>query len=177
MDPKLTFELATLVHAKAIEQMRHLASEDLQRKLGPGHWSGRSRLASIRERIKLADPEQLRSKTLYVALSNDLAVGSVGVGTAAPGFWRRSYWKDPKARALGVFDLVVAPEFQGRGIGRYLMERTEVLAKEHGLEYVRLDAFASNPYSTAFYRRIEFDERATIDVRGCGLILFEKYVS
>jgi len=172
----LTFALATLKDAKAIEQMRHLASEDLERKLGPGPWSGRSRLASIRERLRLADPERLRSKTLYVALRDGLAVGSVGVGTTAPGFWRKSYWKDPKAKALGVFDLVVAPELQGRGIGRYLMDHIVNLAREHGIEYVRLDAFASNPFSTAFYRHIDFDERAAIDVRGCDLILFEKHV-
>lgn len=177
LDPKLAFALASLEHAKAIEQMRHSASEDLERKLGPGHWSGGSRLASIRERIKLADPRLLKNKTLYVALLDGIAVGSVGVGTALPGFWKKEYWQNPNARALGVFDLVVTPEFQGRSIGRFMMHHTERLAQEHSLQFVRLDAYASNPLSTGFYRHIGYEERTTINLRGCELVLFEKHVS
>jgi GNAT superfamily N-acetyltransferase len=172
----LTFELARLEHAKAIVQMRQESALDLAGKLGPGHWGGSSRIESIRERIKCAVPENLRRSTLYVATRDGEAVGSVVVSTYPPGFWKRSYWQEPRAAGLGVFALVVFPELQGQGLGRYLMEGTEQLARDHAIPFVRLDAYTANPFSTAFYRHIGYDERAVIDLRGCGLALFEKRV-
>lgn len=172
----LTFELARIEHAKAIESMRQASADDLTVKLGTGYWTGSSKIASIRERIKLADPETLRKSTIYVALRGDEVVGSVVVSTFPPGFWRREFWSEGKAPALGVFNLVVFPHLQGQGIGRFLMDGTEQLARKHGLPFVRLDAFAENPHSNAFYHAIGYEERAVIDLRGCGLVLFEKRI-
>jgi GNAT superfamily N-acetyltransferase len=172
----LTFELARPEHAKAIFAMRLAASEDLASKLGPGRWGGGSRLQSIKERIGLGDPETLRHNTLYVACRDGEPVGSVVVSTFPPGFWRRSYWQEPSAKGLGVFSLVVHPEHQRRGIGRFVMDRVEDLACIHGLRFVRLDAYTANPFSVGFYRSIGYEARAEIDLRGVGLVLFEKSV-
>src|SRR5579862_3530891 len=122
-----SFDLARLEDAKAIEAMRRASSEHLVATLGPGPWRGVSRLQGIRERIKLGDPEKLRHNTLYVARRDERVVGSVVVSTFPPGFWKRSYWTEPKAIGLGVFNLVVWPELQRQGIGRYLMEQIEAL--------------------------------------------------
>ncbi len=56
------------------------------------------------------------------------------------------------------------------------MEGVEALARSHGIAYVRLDAYSANPISTGFYWAIGYDERVTINLRGCGLVLFEKRV-
>jgi GNAT superfamily N-acetyltransferase len=175
--PCLSFELAAKEHAKAIERMRRESSIDLTAKLGPGHWSGISKLRGIQERIALGDPEVLHRKTLYIACRDGEPVGSVSVSTFPPGFWIRRFWSEPRTLGLGVFDLVVFPELQGQGLGRFLMEGTEHLARDHDIRFVRLDAYASNPFSTAFYRHLQYDERTTIDLRGCGLVLFEKWVN
>lgn len=173
---KLTFELARLEHAKAIERMRNAAAEDLTARLGEGPWQGKSRVASIRDRIEQGDPEILRYRTLYVACREGEAVGSVIVSTFPIGVWKKEYWRDPKAVGLGVYSLTVHPEQQGQGVGRFLMESVENLAREHEIAYVRLDAFAANPISTAFYRKLGYEERREIDLRGTKLILFEKAV-
>lgn len=172
----LTFELARLEHAKSIERMRNEVSEDLTAKLGPGHWSGKSRVASIRERIQQGDPEVLRHRTLYVATNDSEAVGSVAVSSYPPGFWRREYWREPKALGLGVYGLTVFPDLQGQGIGLFLMGGVEQLARDRQIAYVRLDAYSANPFSTTFYRKLGYEERREIDLRGVGLILFEKAI-
>ncbi|MBC8065863.1 MAG: GNAT family N-acetyltransferase [Chlorobia bacterium] len=173
---KLTFELARLEHAKAIERMRNEASMDLTTKIGIGHWSGKSRVASIRERIELADPTILRHRTIYVATRDGEAVGSVVVSTYPIGFWKKEYWQDPAVMGLGAYGLTVFPSLQGQGVGRFLMEEVEQLARDHLIPFVRLDAYLANPFSTAFYRKLGYEERREIDVRGVRLILFEKRV-
>jgi len=173
----LSFEQATREHARAIEQMRRMSAIDLTEKLGAGHWSGFTRIESIRERIACADTENLRKMTLYVASQSGEAVGSVAVTTFPPGFWRRSYWHEPKATALGVFNLVIPPSRQRQGIGTFLMNGVENLASAHSIPFIRLDAYSENPISTSFYRAIGYEERGRINVRTVGLVLFEKRIS
>ena len=157
--------------------MRNASAIDLTHRIGIGHWSGRSRIQSIRERIALGDPKTLRHGTLYVAIGGAEVVGSVVVSTFPPAFWKRNLWNEPRAAGLGVFALVVLPQFQRLGIGRFLMEGVELLAQEREIRYVRLDAYALNPISTAFYRRIGYEDRGEIDLRGVRLVLFEKHIS
>ena len=112
----LTFELARLEHAKAVKAMRIASAADLTKKLGPGYWSGSTKISSIRERIKCADPEKLRATTLYVACRNGELVGSITVSTYPPGFWRRAYWQSGKEPGLGVFNLVVFPNCNAKAL-------------------------------------------------------------
>jgi len=175
MEP-LQFELARSEHAKSIEIMRRLSAEDLTRKLGQGHWSGSGKLQSIRERISCADPEHLRRLTLYVVTSGNVVVGSVALSTFHPGFWRKTYWSDPNAVALGTFNLVVPPDQQRQGIGTFMMNEVEALAQQHHIPFVRLDAYLDNPHSRSFYTAIGYSQRKIIDVRTVGLVLMEKQV-
>jgi GNAT superfamily N-acetyltransferase len=52
--------------------------------------------------------------------------------------------------------LVVAPEAEGRGVGRALMEHAERWARERGMAEVSLDVFAGNAGARAFYERIGY---------------------
>jgi GNAT superfamily N-acetyltransferase len=49
--------------------------------------------------------------------------------------------------------LVVAPEAEGRGVGRALLEHVETWGRRHGCREVVLDVFATNNDATAFYER------------------------
>jgi GNAT superfamily N-acetyltransferase len=49
--------------------------------------------------------------------------------------------------------LVVAPEAEGKGIGRALLHHVEAWARERGFREVVLDVFAVNEGATAFYER------------------------
>lgn len=85
-------------------------------------------------------------------------------------------WREPEAQSICVYDLAVAPEREGTGLGRQAMLIAEDLARSIGLKYVRLDAFAQNPRSTGFYRHIGYEDRGELLVGGVRLILFEKRV-
>ncbi len=172
----LVFRLAAREDARQIEQMRNLSSLDLTRRLGPGHWSGPSRIQSIRERIDNPDPVHLRKKTLFVATRGGHVCGSVAVTTFPPGFWKRTLWAEGNETGLGVFALVVHPELAGQGIGTFVTQNVERLAIEHTIRYVRLDAYADNPLAQRFYEKSGYQNRGKVDVRGVELVLYEKRV-
>lgn len=172
----MVFTLAELADAKSIDSIRRLSDVDLASKLGRPNPPDRSRLRSIKERIQSADFENLRKMTLFVVREGQEVRGSVGVSTWPPGFWKKEYWEEPRAAGLGVFGLMVSPEFQRRGFGTFLMRGVETLARERSIPYVRLDAYSYNPMSNGFYEAIGYSKRAVIDLRGTGLVLYEKKV-
>lgn len=49
--------------------------------------------------------------------------------------------------------LVVAPESEGRGVGRALLAHVEAWAQRHGCLEVVLDVFATNAEALSFYER------------------------
>lgn len=52
--------------------------------------------------------------------------------------------------------LAVNPEAQGKGIGRALLERGDEIAKDRGLEKIRLEVVAETP-AVGFYEKLGFD--------------------
>ncbi len=137
----ISFELAKQEHEQAIVAMRIASAEKLAVELGPGKWTGTTKIQAIRERIRNADSENLRAQTIFVACQNRETVGSVVVSTFLPSFLKGINWREPKRVALGVFNLVVHPAHQRQGIARALMTGVEGLASSHGIPFVRLDAF------------------------------------
>ena len=159
---------------REIFEARKASAEHLTALLGPGPWSSKPRIETVRDRIAQSDPDLLRRKSLFAAVLDGCVVGSVAASKFHPSFWKKHLWQDPKASAIGVFDLVVHPAFQGRGYGRFLIGGIESLAPKFLCTAVRLDAFAENPRSMGFYRAIRYSDRGRIDVRGCPLQLFER---
>jgi ribosomal protein S18 acetylase RimI-like enzyme len=63
----------------------------------------------------------------------------------------RDYFTDhPRAY---VDNLAVAPESEGKGVARALMDHVEGWARDHGYREVVLDVFAGNQRAIAFYER------------------------
>ena len=58
--------------------------------------------------------------------------------------------------ALEIERIYVFEGFQGRGIGRQLIEHAVGLARERGLQYVWLGVWEKNPAAIAFYERVGF---------------------
>ncbi|MDP9474679.1 MAG: GNAT family N-acetyltransferase [Actinomycetota bacterium] len=57
-----------------------------------------------------------------------------------------------------VSDVAVAPEAEGRGLGRVLMGAAEAWARARGYRTIALDAFAANARARAVYRRLGYEE-------------------
>lgn len=152
------------------------AAAALTAQLGPGYWSKRASPRRTRERLEDSDPA-LVEKGWFVAADGDDVVGVIALATRPFRAWKRQLWARPDQPALGVFDLAVHPIAQRKGVGRALMRYAERTARARALPWVRLDAFADNPHSNAFYRRIGYDERGTVSAAGVALVLYERAVT
>lgn len=69
------------------------------------------------------------------------------IGTVMAGYEGHRGW----INYLGVL-----PEYQGRGLGRELMDRAEVILVEHGCAKINLQIRATNTRVIQFYERIGF---------------------
>jgi GNAT superfamily N-acetyltransferase len=81
----------------------------------------------------------------FVAMLDGALAGVIAVHPGADSFTGH-----PRAH---VEVLVVAPEAEGRGVGRALLARVERWARDHDCREVVLDVFAGNEAATAFYER------------------------
>jgi GNAT superfamily N-acetyltransferase len=89
-------------------------------------------------------PQDQGSETFVAAIAGE-PLGVIAVHPDVDAFTRH-----PRAY---VDILIVAPEAEGRGIGRGLLQHVETWARQHGFREVVLDVFAGNDAATAFYER------------------------
>jgi ribosomal protein S18 acetylase RimI-like enzyme len=60
-----------------------------------------------------------------------------------------------------VYDVEIAEEHQGRGLGRATMLAAEDLAREAGLKYIQLNVFGWNTRAESLYRSLGYITLAT----------------
>ncbi|CAL2090441.1 GNAT family N-acetyltransferase [Tenacibaculum sp. 190524A05c] len=66
------------------------------------------------------------------------------------------YWGKQNIKAKYVHSLVIKGEFNGKGIGKIVLDEVEKNAKENGCVYVRLDAVAKNTKLCEYYENLGF---------------------
>ena len=60
-------------------------------------------------------------------------------------------------RVAHVHDLVVREDLRGQGIGRLLMERVHVWAREQGIRDIELEVYEFNDVARALYERLGYE--------------------
>lgn len=170
---ELAFKLARPDHADAILAMRIASSADLQARFGPGPWGSGGTREKILRSIANANTGSANHGAIYVALNGDLCLGSVGLATRQEDFWPEDCWQEPGAPSLNVFGLCVHPSHQRKGVGAFIMESSASLARTLGLHWMRLDTYAQNAISTAFYSKLGYSLRATVTLNGNTLNIYE----
>ncbi|OHS99459.1 N-alpha-acetyltransferase 40 [Tritrichomonas foetus] len=55
-----------------------------------------------------------------------------------------------------IYEFQVEPEYQGKGVGRFIMNTTEFIALKRGLEAVTLTVFKINEGAYAFYTKMHY---------------------
>ena len=83
-------------------------------------------------------------------------------------------WEHPAEGAGIVHRLMIAPEFQGRGMAKELMRAVEAEALRRSLGSIRLDAFTLNPWALRLYRGLGYRETGLIRLRKGIFQCFEK---
>lgn len=98
---------------------------------------------------------------LHVALHGEELAGSMICNTCEPPEYASIAWpvlsrkKDAKAFVLHL--LMVRPSFAGQGIGAAMVRHTWELAREQGLDVLRLDTGAQNEPARHLYAKLGFD--------------------
>jgi ribosomal protein S18 acetylase RimI-like enzyme len=78
---------------------------------------------------------------------------------------------------LMVENVAVAPERQGEGIGRAMLGRAEVAAREAGVGEIRLFTHSKMTENRAFYRRLGYRETDRRDEQGFDRVFLVKSLS
>lgn len=121
-----------------------------------------------RETVEYQRP---RSKERFVETYDDEGVEQLvfEVGDEVVGYAECAYevtgsdnWINPRyfesrdMRPLFVEELATHPEYQGRGVGSFMMEQLQHLARIHGCTHLVLEVAENNENALAFYRRRGF---------------------
>jgi ribosomal protein S18 acetylase RimI-like enzyme len=76
--------------------------------------------------------------------------------TGADNWVNERYFEKREMRPLFVEELAVHPEYQGRGIGSFVMDQIEHLARVRGCTHLVLEVAENNENALAFYRARTF---------------------
>ena len=99
--------------------------------------------------------------SMYLYKEGNVIVGAVAVTMYQGEYYHAIEWSqqvaDDKAAVMHV--LAVSPDYQGKGIGSDMVREAINLAKENGMQAIRLDALASNTPAHRMYGRLGFEYR------------------
>ena len=68
------------------------------------------------------------------------------------------YFRSHEMRPLFVEELAVHPDLQGRGLGSFILDQVEHLAKLRGCTHIVLEVAENNPRALKFYRDRDFQK-------------------
>jgi ribosomal protein S18 acetylase RimI-like enzyme len=78
--------------------------------------------------------------------------------TGSDNWINERYFRKHGMRPLYVEELAVHPDYQGRGVGGFVMEQLEHLAKLRGLTHLVLEVAENNGNALSFYRARNFQK-------------------
>lgn len=68
------------------------------------------------------------------------------------------FWYSSRGMSLHINTIVIDKKYQGKGIGTYIIDELEKLAKSKKFEYIELGVQGSNKYAYSFYIKKGFME-------------------
>lgn len=121
-------------------------------EFGPPRWRDAEQMTDTDTRViteSLLNPT--RDASIFIAEDADgRALGLIHLRTTTEHYNREEHGH--------VEDLIVAPEGEGRGVGRALLEKAEEWARVRGYRWLTLNVFAENVRAREVYKRLGYGE-------------------
>lgn len=125
--------------------------------------------------------ESLAEGSLYVAELEGEIVATGRINQTQGEEYAAGRWSEdvPPEQVLVLHTMMVAPEYQGRGIARFIVSEYAAMARQMGCTWLRLDTNRINAPARALYRKLGFREVGEVLCNFCGLpdvclVLLEK---
>ncbi|WP_409251047.1 GNAT family N-acetyltransferase [Bacillus sp. SCS-153A] len=106
------------------------------------------------------------SESLYIAVNEDeKVVGSITIDQNEPEEYSTSQWRKDGPAYL-FHRLVVDPDVRGKGIASLLINKTEEVAKNQNVHYIRTDTYSLNKKAQALFEKNGFHMTGKIQFMG-----------
>jgi ribosomal protein S18 acetylase RimI-like enzyme len=160
----LSFRLATEADLRALLELRLAIDADQAERFGDDRYA-----TTISEK---GVARSLKSSRILVATRRGRIVGLVSMGTKKPWAVDLQYFT-PACKAVYLYNVDVSPDLQRSGIGRQLIDRVKVMAKEWTADAIRLDAYDGAAGAGPFYKKCGFKKLGHNVYRGVPLVYYE----
>ena len=164
---RVRLQLATVEQASEISVLRLMVAEKLTAKYGQGPWSHSSTVKGV-----LYD---LRNSVLYIAKHRQKVIATLALCTKKPWAIDPKYFTKCQT-PLYLIAMAVAPEWQGKGIGRQCLAQVDKIVGDWPADAIRLDAYDAAAGAGEFYRRCGYNEVGRAMYRTVPLIYFERLI-
>jgi GNAT superfamily N-acetyltransferase len=109
---------------------------------------------------------------LYVCIRDGEVIGSLTTQEADP-----ELWGEDEGECLYLHTLVVRPDLRKTGLGHWLLQWVEILARQRGKTKVRLDCLAQSEALRRYYQAAGYEERGIKQMNETwAAVLLEKRV-
>jgi ribosomal protein S18 acetylase RimI-like enzyme len=117
-------------------------------KVAADEWPLERAEALAEEQTDALLPDGKSTEGMFIVMADADEVGPVGYAWLA--------LQGPDVSSAWIHDIAIDDEQRGKGYGRALLTGLEQVAREHGLESIALNVFASNDYARRLYERAGF---------------------
>ena len=160
----LAFRFASEADIPTLLELRLAVDADQACRFGEDRWSTMISEKSIARGLK--------SGRFLVASRRGRIIGALRMETKKPWAIDLRYFT-PVTKAVYLHDVDVEPLSQRSGVGRGLIERAKVAAREWPVDAIRLDAYDGPSGGGPFYERCGFANVGRKTYRGVPLVYFE----
>jgi len=163
MDLSLT--IATADDIPTIVALKNKTAQQLTLLHGRGHWSFLCTEKGVLYSMK-------KHSKLLVVKHRDQIIGALRLTTKKPWAIDVNYFTKV-LQPLYIVGIDVGSTWQGKGVGRYMLEQIKPVATAWPAQALRLDAYDNAAGAGNFYRKCGYTERGRVVYKNNPLIYFE----